>query len=124
MNRLFSHQVFIALVIATCVIGLGPSIVEYWTTHQEERIAQYTLERLKEIRSGLLHSSTASKDERATPLLTGVTLVGVVLLMGTLAWVNIYYRNKRTKRSGQRKFTFNQHNNGSHRLSPPDAIGQ
>ena len=77
MDRLFSHHVFAALIIATIGAGIVPSLVERWSNDHEEAVQQQTQMRIGEIKEGAAPTESGAPPRHET-LLSGATMLVAV----------------------------------------------
>lgn len=105
MDRLFSHQIFAILVLATVLLGILPPVMEHWSRCQQEAAELRALTKVGETKTGALPTKwfvTHTKEE----VVAGLVVV-VFLAVGLLVWcIGACRRKKRTawKRFGGGQF--------------------
>jgi len=86
MDRLFGHQVFIALVAATVAVGLVPPLVEDWSRRQEEAAAQRALDCAEAMQDGGVRAAAGDRRAGETPG-SRLTLLLLLVPSAVLLWL-------------------------------------
>jgi cyanate permease len=90
-DRLFSHELFVVLVIATIALAFIPPLVEDWTADQEESAWMRCADALKHIEARIPQHLEA---EQQPILWVAMPVVAVAVGLGGLAW----WRRRRPRR--------------------------
>ena len=97
MNRLFSHSIFVALVLSTIGAGVVPSLVERWTQGHEEAVQEQTQQTLEQMRGGA-HFPNVGAPSRHRSLLPGIAMLLVVSGLCAVWWLIGARRDGRLRR--------------------------